>query len=473
MSITSYRATTSDTPLQPPIWKRLQGGHFINSQFDQRLAPDGDRVAIIGGGIAGLSVAYSLAKAGIRVTLFEAADRFGGLGTYFEHDGHTFERFYHVILPTDDDLLGLADDLGLRDEIYWEESSLGFVYQGRLYPLARSTDLLRFEPVPFRDRLRLGFTALWAAHVARSDGLDDMTVADWLRRLSGKRAFNRLWRPLLQAKFGDAYDRIPALWYWAHFRREKGTSKEVKGYMRGGYRRFAEAIVAAAREAGAELHTGVKVDRVGLAPSHRGTGVELRIDGQIRAFDRAVLCTPFKLVPRLLDPATLGSRLETLPVDLDYQGVVNVLVMLRRSLSRHYWMPIVDSGVPFRGIVETTRVISQTDSGGRHLVYLLNYVHRDTAEFARSDEDLETTYLKGLLKLFPDLNADDVLSTHVFRTPYVEPIWTPGYSSRIPPAELVDGRIYLATTAQVYPRVTSWNSSIGLATRVVERILAP
>jgi phytoene dehydrogenase-like protein len=46
---------------------------------------------VVGGGIAGLTAAYRLTRAGLRVTLFEAADRFGGLGTYFEHEGHDFD----------------------------------------------------------------------------------------------------------------------------------------------------------------------------------------------------------------------------------------------------------------------------------------------------------------------------------------------------------------------------------------------
>ncbi|MGI9038009.1 MAG: NAD(P)/FAD-dependent oxidoreductase [Gemmatimonadota bacterium] len=418
--------------------------------------------AVVGGGIAGLTAAYRLARAGVRVTLFEAADTFGGLGTYFEHEGHDFDKFYHVILPTDEHLLRLAGELGLADDVYWKETSLGFLYDRRIYPLAGPLDLLRFDPVPFSDRIRLGLTAIWAAHVARPGPLDDITVESWLRRLSGQRAFSRLWQPLLEAKFGDAYHDIPALWYWAAFNREKGTKKEVKGYIRGGYRAFAEGLIAAARENGADLRTGTPVHQVQL----RDEGVAVVADGEELAFDKVVFCTPFAAVPELADPATLRPRLADLPLDLDHQGVINVVVMLGRSLTPHYWVPVVECGVPFRGIVETTRVLEPGDAHDRHLVYLLNYVHRSSDEFARTDEDLIEDYVAGMRSLFPDLETSDILSTHIFRTPFVEPIWTPGYSRRVPPAELVPSRVFLATTAQVYPEVTSWNTSIGLATDV-------
>jgi len=432
------------------------------------------RVAIVGGGISGLVAAYRLARSGVPVTLFESGPHFGGLGGQFDHEGHKLDKFYHVILPTDEHLLNLAGELGLGESVYWKETSLGFLYRRRMYSLAGPLDLLRFDPVPFTDRIRLGLTALWAAHVAKPEPLDEITVEEWLRRLSGRRAFDRLWRPLLEAKFGDAYRTIPALWYWAAFNREKGTKKEVKGYIRGGYRALAQALIERARAAGAELRTGCTVERVSLGrdrATRDDAGVVLRIDGEESEFERVVFCTPFEAVPRLSDPETLGQYLDRLPLDLDYQGVVNVLAILRRPVSPYYWLPAVDCGVQFRGIVETTRVLSAEDAGSHHLLYLLNYVHRDTDEFARTDEDLSESYLAGLLDLFPDITSEDVLSTHVFRAPYVEPIWTPGYSKRVPPLELVPGRVYLATTAQIYPNVTSWNSSIGLATDVATRVL--
>ena len=42
----------------------------------------------------------------------------------------------------------------------------------------------------------------------------------------------------------------------------------------------------------------------------------------------------------------------------------------------------------------------------------------------------------------------------------------------LPPIALVPGRVYLATTAQVYPEVTSWNGSAGLALRVADQMHA-
>ena len=50
---------------------------------------------------------------------------------------------------------------------------------------------------------------------------------------------------------------------------------------------------------------------------------------------------------------------------------------------------------------------------------------------------------------------------YVFRAPHVEPVWTVGYLRKRPAPRIGTSRVYLSTTAQAYPRVTAWNTSIG------------
>ena len=68
------------------------------------------RVAILGGGIAGLASAYHLARAGAAPVVFEASDHLGGLGATFEHEGAILDRFYHVLLDSDEDLFPGANN---------------------------------------------------------------------------------------------------------------------------------------------------------------------------------------------------------------------------------------------------------------------------------------------------------------------------------------------------------------------------
>src|SRR5215470_5375555 len=80
------------------------------------------RVAIIGGGIAGLSAAYFLEKArrggaGIDWTLFEKSDRLGGVICTEQHDGYILEAGPDSFLTIKPDGAQLCRDLGIGGDL--------------------------------------------------------------------------------------------------------------------------------------------------------------------------------------------------------------------------------------------------------------------------------------------------------------------------------------------------------------------
>src|SRR5690242_4304471 len=58
---------------------------------------DGNRVAVVGGGLAGLAAALYLARAGRRVTLFEAAPVLGGRGGTLDRGGFSLNMGPHAL----------------------------------------------------------------------------------------------------------------------------------------------------------------------------------------------------------------------------------------------------------------------------------------------------------------------------------------------------------------------------------------
>src|SRR5207244_1548420 len=92
-------------------------------------------VGIVGGGILGLTAAYRLASQGVHVALYERSNDLGGLVGSFDFDGRPVDRFYHVVLPTDDRVLGLAEELGLRDRFRFRPTAVGFYDSGRLFSM--------------------------------------------------------------------------------------------------------------------------------------------------------------------------------------------------------------------------------------------------------------------------------------------------------------------------------------------------
>ncbi|HRB96867.1 MAG TPA: NAD(P)/FAD-dependent oxidoreductase [Nitrosomonas sp.] len=426
-------------------------------------------IAVVGGGIGGLVAAYWLAKAGARVTVYEASDQLGGLGTFFQYRNVSLERFYHCMLPSDRHLLGVLRELDLEDHIYWKETSFGFMRDGRLYGLNTPLELLRFSPLSFVDRIRVGLTGVWGS-ICSSDGLDNVTCVEWLSRLSGRRAFETFWKPMLQAKFGDRYHEVPALWFWTRFNREKGGGKrECKGYIRGGYRRIIDTLAQFIEAHGGTIKLQAPVEKLDLTADDRLV-VKTAHDNP-QEFDRVVVTAPIGFLRKAMEGGQLTQVAEKIDSGIDMQGVVNAVFMLRRGFTKHYWVAAIDDEIPFQGIVESTTLLEKADTGGVHLIYLMNYVHRTDPRFHQSDAEILEAYMSGLKRLFPDLQDDDVIDRFVFRAPFVEPLYTTGFQQRKPPTVLLPGKIYLATTTQVYPEVTSWNGAVGLVRKAVDELL--
>ena len=426
-------------------------------------------IAVVGGGIGGLVAAYWLAKAGARVTVYEASDQLGGLGTFFQYRNVFLERFYHCMLPSDRHLLGVLREVGLEDQIYWKETSFGFMSDGRLYGLNTPIELLRFSPLSLVDRIRVGLTGLWGS-ICSSKGLDDVTCVEWLSRLSGQRAFEIFWKPMLQAKFGDRYHEVPALWFWTRFNREKGGGKsECKGYIHGGYRRIIDTLADSIKAHGGTVKLQAPVEKLDLTKDGQLT-VHVAQDAP-EVFDRAVVTAPIFFLRKALASGKLAGIAEQIDTKIDMQGVVNAVFMLRRGFTKHYWIATIDEEIPFQGIVESTTLLEKTDTAGVHLVYLMNYLHRTEPRFHQSDAEILEAYVEGLKRLFPDLRDEDVIDRFVFRAPFVEPLYTTGYQQRKPPTVLIPGKLYLATTTQVYPEVTSWNGTVGLMRKVIDELL--
>src|SRR5262249_30652212 len=302
---------------------------------------------------------------------------------YFIHDGVCLERFYHVILDSDADLCALIADLGISDRLVWRKTGMGFLVDGELYGFNTPADLLRFRALSFIDRLRTGFGALYITNFKKNAfDLDEVSAREWLLGLFGRRLFERIWDPLLRAKFGELRDGIPAYWVWNTLNREKNGSQEVKGYVRGGYRGLAETLRSVIVARGGEIRLEAPVTAI----ESNGRGVDLVSRDREEHFDAVVSTLPLPMLARV----ARGDLARAVPLsDLKYQGVVNVLVISRVPLERFYWTAVVDPSFPFQGVVETTNVIPTDSTGGRHLIYVMNYCGAHTETYRRPDDLLK------------------------------------------------------------------------------------
>lgn len=435
------------------------------------------RVAIVGGGILGTSLGYFLAEAGADVHLVERSDNLGGLVAPIELEelgGVRVDRYYHCILSSDRHFIDLIRDVGLGNHLRQVETKMGFYHDTRLYPMSTPIEFLRFPPLGMIDRARLALTILACRRTKDWHDLENVSVETWLTRLSGRHAYETIWKPLLGAKFDGDFAQVPATYIWSRLvrmtdTRDGAAQKELMGYLVGGHLPVVEALAARITAAGGTVQTDTAVSAVLADEGGRIRGIRTS-RGDVEA-DAVVLTTPTAIARRLLPEhlAPVADRWGQLD---SYLGVILLLVVLRRQLTPYYTTNITDTSVPFTGVIETTNLIAPEHVGGYHLVYLPKYVYPGNPYTAMDDTALRAEFMGHLRRMFPDLTDDDIVTTRLFRERFVEPIHPIGGTDRIAPIATDIPGLYLANTSQIYPALTNCDSVTRHARQVSGIVLA-
>ena len=430
-----------------------------------------ERWAIVGGGMLGLTLARRLVRAGRRVTLYEAAESIGGLASAWTLDDVVWDRHYHVTLLSDGATRGLLAELDLDDEIEWVVTRTGF-WDGRgLHPLSDGIDYLRLPSLGLVDKLRIATTIVRASRMTDWERLERIPVEDWLVGLSGRRAFDRLWRPLLAAKLGPNWPDASAAFLWATIQRlyaarRTGLKREMFGSVRGGYARVLERFERRLREDGVELRTDTPVREVGPAA---GGGVRVDAAEGADTFDGCVVTVPPPVAERFCRGLSDDERERMRGVR--YQGIVCASVLLDEPLAGYYLTYLTEE-MPFTAIVEMTALIDPEQLGGRHLVYLPRYVPSGDPFLRTPDEEIEATFLGALARVHPGFDRSSVRAFRVSRVPHVFAVPTLGYSERLPPVATSVPGLHLVTSAHIVNGTLNVNETVRLAEEAAGRLLA-
>jgi protoporphyrinogen oxidase len=423
-------------------------------------------VGIVGGGMLGLGLAAQLAKSGHRVTVLEAAPNLGGLAAADNIGDVTWDRFYHVTLLSDAYLRELLDDIGLGDRLRWRTTRTGFFTGGRLVSMSSALDFLMFPPLGLFAKARLGWTIFHASRVTDPAPLEQVTVVDWLTRLSGRSTVERIWLPLLRSKLGENYRIASAAFIWAiiarlYAARRSGLKREMFGYVEGGYDSVLTHLRSALEARGIEIVCG----RPAADVHGDASGSEVRFaDGTSRRFDAVVLTVPCGRVAAICPQLTPAERERLQKVV--YQGVICPSLLLARPLADYYVTNITDPGIPFTGVIEMTALVDPAAFGGRSLVYLPRYLAQDDATWKRGDDDLVAETVATLARMYPQFRQSDVLASRVARVREVHAISTIDYSrALLPPLQTSIDNVFVVNSAQIAYGTLNVNETLALAAR--------
>lgn len=432
-----------------------------------------DNWAIVGGGMLGMTLALRLAQSGKQVTLYESAPNFGGLASAWQVGDITWDRHYHVTLLSDTHLRSLLNELGLESEMRWVETKTGFYTDGKLYSMSNSLEFLQFPPLNLIDKFRLGATIFYASKIQDWKSLERIPVADWLRKLSGKRTFEKIWLPLLRAKLGDNYQQTSAAFIWTtiarmYAARRTGLKKEMFGYVRGGYahvlERFAEKL--AEENVTLKLNSAVK-----QATSTIRNTVQLEFnDGHKAEHDHVVFTVPSNVAANVI-PQLSEAEKQTLN-GIQYQGIVCASVLLKQPLNKFYVTNITENWVPFTAVIEMTALVNPQELGGQTLVYLPKYFAAGDSILNLSDEEIEEKFIAALMRMYPHLKRDDVLTFKISRVRNVFPLPTLAYSEHVPTMETSLLGVFIVNSSHILNGTLNVNEGIKLAEQAMPKLLA-
>jgi protoporphyrinogen oxidase len=426
---------------------------------------------IIGGGMLGMTLALRLAQQGHAVTLYESAVKAGGLTSSWEMDGTVWDRYYHVILMSDLNTRKVLQEIGLEDELRWVETKTGFYSGGKLYSMSNIIEFFKFPPINLIDKFRLGLTIFVASKITNWKRLENIPVADWLTKWSGKRVFEKIWLPLLKAKLGDNYKNTSAAFIWTTIQRmyaarKSGLKKEMFGYVTGGYekinQRFADHLV----KLGVNIQYNTVVSAVQKVADDK---LEVVTGNTTQIFDHVISTLSSQASVAIANELTVAEKQQH--NDLKYLGVICPSVMLRKAISPYYVTNITDTWPPFTGVIEMTALIDKNEVDGKHLIYLPKYVNPDDALFDKDDAALRKIFMDALFKMYPEIKEEDVLFWGVSKARVVFALPTINYSNKVPGINTSLKNYYIVNSAQIINGTLNVNETIQVAETKLKDIL--
>ncbi len=319
------------------------------------------------------------------------------------------------------------------------------------------------------DRIRTGLLALYARRIKNWRTLENASAIEWLKKIGGEKAFKVIWEPLLKGKFGAEAENVAAVWFWNKLKlrgssRKRG-GRESLAYFDGGFFALSEIIKENLEKLGVELCLNLQASKIHSFED--GVIIETN-QSKIKA-EQALVTTPIPIFKEI------ASKLPLSYIDqiskIRYLGNVCLILELKQSLSKTYWLNVADPSFPFVGLIEHTNMDDYKNYGGSRIAYLSKYVAVEDRLFQMSSEEFFDYSLPYLQKIFPAFSKDWVISSSVWRAEHSQPIITRGYSKIIPDYRTPDPKIWLATMAQIYPEDRGTNYAVREGRKVARLML--
>ncbi len=266
------------------------------------------KVAVIGGGLAGISAGSALANAGYSVELFERRPYLGGRASSYEHPGtgEVVDNCQHVLLGCCTNLIDFYKRIGVEQQIRWYDEITFMLPGGRSSvlkpsflpaPMHSGPAFLASGVLDFRDKIAISRALLaLTPSLPADDGQDFLT---WLRHHGQTRqSIDRFWAPVLISALNEDLDRVSVRYAALVFRDSFLKSAEAgrMGLPAVPLSQLYGEAASYIEGRGGKVHLRASVESVACDVD----GAIVRVGGEEIRADYVVLATPFNVLEKLL-----------------------------------------------------------------------------------------------------------------------------------------------------------------------------
>jgi zeta-carotene desaturase len=433
-------------------------------------------VAVVGGGLAGLSAACALAESGLQVTLFERRPYLGGRASSYQHPstGEVVDNCQHVLLGCCTNLLEFYRRLGVEDKIRWYDRMTFIEPGGRTSvispsfwpaPLHTAPAFLRAACLGFTDKLAIAAAmAALAPNTFRDKG---ESFLQWLKRHGQTdRAIERFWKTVLVSALNEDVDRV-SVPYAAQVMRESFLKSREAGRMGVPTVPLTDLYNVA----------GEYVERRGGRVSFRAnvesfradfSGVKLLLDEADASFDFVVLAVPFDVLARMLPLTSAGDPLRQTLAQFESSPITGVHLWFDRQITGLEHAVLLDRTIQW--MFHKSKLLGR-DNGSGSYVELVISSSKGLVEKSRAEiTDLAVAELE---EFFPAVGHAKLLKSTVIKEVHATYSPRPGIESYRPQPETVWPRVFLAGdwTATGWPATMEGAVRSGyLAAQCVARV---
>jgi squalene synthase HpnD len=396
--------------------------------------PAPKKVAVLGGGYAGLAAAVELVLRGHEVTLLEARALLGGRAHSFTDTktGQVLDNGQHVLMGCYHETLALLDRLGVRDRLYsppglavpFLSAKGGSMLATRLpAPFHLLSALLGFGELSTGDK----FAAIRLALRLRFGGRPaaGATVAEWLRHWrQTPNLIRALWEPLCLAALNEPVATGSAALFATVIRRSflGGAADSAILLSRVGLSDlFAPEARCLLEMCGGSIRTQAQVTRLAFADG-RCREIELA-DGIKLCPDAVVSALPWHVLRGLL-PAEM--KLTQACAALQDAPIISLHLWLDRPVLDAPFVGLLDS--PVHWLFDRARIHGPEPAQEGHVVTAVISGARELTD--RSAAELEALTLREMERFLPKAQGAQVLHRMVYKarsatfaaTPEAEPL---------------------------------------------------